>query len=100
VSSTRRSGYGRRVCVRVSLVELAPRSRLIVQARNDLPSIPSDRTHSYALSFAALTDAMHVHASASSRIFLRSISDLQATSLRGRSYAIIPVSLMGHLRMS
>jgi hypothetical protein len=60
----------KRICGRVGLVELAPRSKLIVHARNDLPSTPSDRAHSLAVSFDALTAAMHVRASASSRIFL------------------------------
>jgi len=80
------------------LVELAPRAKFIVQARNDLPSIPSDRAQCLAVSFDAFTPAMHARASASSRIFLRSIGDLQATSLHGPIAPIIPPSLMGHDR--
>ena len=84
------------VRARVALAELAPRPRLSVHARNDLPSTPSDRAHSPTLGFDAFTAAMHIRASCSSRIFLRSISDLQATSLHGPRSAIIPPSLMGH----
>jgi hypothetical protein len=48
------------------------------------------------VSFDAFAAAIHVRASASSRIFLRSIGHLHAASLHGRNAAIIPVSLMGH----